>query len=818
MRKHLIWFCVVLASLLVWLAMRDRGPAATGSLRPHSETRALERGDGPAPLDSPAETGTGSARDLAAESEARAATQSDPEVAATPSGATVVVELRIVDIDGGPIPEAEVETWGSSPRAASTSDAQGVARLAFPSLSARNVYVKVRADGYLHYRNKIFLGQRPPIVLYRIALVAGSVVDAQTGAAIAGARVRVPHERCAEDCPALEAVTDAGGRFGLAGVPAGVDVKWIATAEGYVGASSKLPVPADATDTSLDIALVPGLRLAGRVVDLATSLPVAGANVRQEFDFATSDADGQFALHVGGVLHPQVYVEHPEYASLSARIDRIDPDGRPIELTLVPLVAITGQVRDAMGQPIAGATARVGRNVRTSDVQDAQPLSALPASWSVLHPNAESTTEADGRFRVVGAVAWRSGQALWINADGYRDVQVALPPCPLPGEERVDVVMEPVAAAIGYATITGTLTVNGQPAAGYVGWSGNKYVRTTSGFFRLERAEAGQGRLFALLDDYENVHESVSLTIEPGAAVHHDFAFEFPMLPISGHVRFSDGRPAAGETVLAVVEEHMFMRSAITDDRGAFTITVRDVPEPYSLHVDRGGLHYRREGVAAGESGVDIDLGVMGALRVRAVDARSRQPILDASFQITPLFEHGRGGSAKTAPYASGWRGVELVAGPWRVLALAGNRGFAGAWQTAGIVPGETTELELPLQRGVRVVLAGGTGSDTPLAHAWMVEESLAEEAERLLRDPSGEETVSETLVSGVTIFRNFTIREVPRALEGVPPGRYQLLSAPGFLSPFVDLVFEPNVLLVPDDVESVRFDVVWRKASEPPR
>ncbi len=813
MRKYLIWFGVVLASLLVWLAMRNRGPAATGSLRPHSETRAVERGDGPAPLDSPAEIGTGSARDLAAESEtsptfaAAALTKLDP---------TVVVELRIVDVDGGPIPGAGVETWGPSPRAIATADDQGIARLILPSLPERGVHLEVSADGFFHYRQQRNVTRHPKIVLRHRARISGVVVDAETGAAISGAVVRVPHGECGE-CPPAEDVTDASGRFALDPVPGSARVGWLATAEGNVGATARLLVPRDATDTRLDIALATGLRLAGRVVDLATSLPVADAVVRHGIDSATSDANGEFALPVDGVVSSQVVVEHPGYAGLSASIDRLDLDVRRVELTLVPLVPITGGVRDATGRPIAGATTRVGRVWGIRDIQDTKPLSGLPTAWRVHDAHALSTTDADGRFRVVGAVAWRSGQELRVTANGYREVQLALPSCPLPGEERVDVVLEPVA----HAVITGTLTVNGLPATGYVDWeAGDDSVgaRALNGSFRLERVEPGPGELYAYTDDFEEFDlpgAKVSLDIEPSAAVHYDFALEIPMLPISGHVRFPDGRPAAGETVTAAKIGPTFHDNVTADENGAYAISVPAVPEPYMISVGRGGISYRRRDVAAGASGVDIDLGAEGTLRLRTLDARSREPIVDASYEITPLFTNDLGSMSQTAPYASGWREVELAAGSWRVVAHAGERGFSGLWQTARIVSGETSELEFPLQRGVRVALVAGPGCDPPMARAWLVEQSIVEDAKQQLLDPDSPRTPSETLVSGVTIFRNLTIYDDdPQVLDGVPPGHYQLLSAPGFLSPYVDLVFEPDVIVVPDDAETVRFDVVWRKAS----
>lgn len=249
-------------------------------------------------------------------------------VADPPRGVEVVITLRpggvvtgVVRADetGGPLPEATVRVRSRVLGAAGFEEDEDV----------------VRTDETGRYRVDHFVGE-PTEFATRYALdaewrafpvemlpieqgetvtrdlsisiapfVAGTVLDAATGAPVAGALVELagPYAR--------DFRTGADGRFVLPRVePREGDVapEWFVrggprrltvSAPGYLGASMRLGTAGDADRTALEVRLSKGVRVAGRVRDAAGRPRAARVEVAYKgrvLAFERSGADGTFAM------------------------------------------------------------------------------------------------------------------------------------------------------------------------------------------------------------------------------------------------------------------------------------------------------------------------------------------------------------------------------------------------------------------------------------------------------------------------------------------------------------------------------------------
>jgi thermitase len=116
--------------------------------------------------------------------------------------------------------------------------------------------------------------------------ITGTVRDAATGAAIAGATVTDG---------ARSATSNTNGGYSIANVPVGTYTV-TATATGYNSASQSVQVTAGQTSTAnLALSPLPGA-IAGTVRDAATGATIAGATVKVGVASTTTDASGKYIL------------------------------------------------------------------------------------------------------------------------------------------------------------------------------------------------------------------------------------------------------------------------------------------------------------------------------------------------------------------------------------------------------------------------------------------------------------------------------------------------------------------------------------------
>lgn len=201
--------------------------------------------------------------------------------------------------------------------ASTTTDAAG--RYAFGGLAAGSYNLTASATGYAASSPVSVSVASGATTTQSFGLsplpggIAGTVTDAGTGTAIAGATVAL--------AGGASTTTDASGAYSFSGLaPGGYTVS--ASATGYVGQSASVTVAPAATATQgfgLSPATTPGA-VSGTVRDAVTGSPIAGASVSTTGASATSDATGAYTLSGLAPGSYQVTASATNYRSASATV------------------------------------------------------------------------------------------------------------------------------------------------------------------------------------------------------------------------------------------------------------------------------------------------------------------------------------------------------------------------------------------------------------------------------------------------------------------------------------------------------------------
>ncbi|HTE05195.1 MAG TPA: carboxypeptidase-like regulatory domain-containing protein, partial [Planctomycetota bacterium] len=302
----------------------------------------------------------------------------------------------------------------------------------------------------------------------------GRVVD-ETGVPIAGATVVYwPNEYTLPlygltqwaSGTALEAlpraVTDGGGRFalearhrnGVSSWSSLPDPELVVIAGEYATRTRRCEAYGGGERDVGDIALEPGARLTGRIVD-ETGLPIAGAAIglwnpgghslrgtadrtidwyfaarSATFGGARSGADGRF--RTGPLWDGTVQIGVQAEGFIDVWIDRVavkvGADNDRGDIVLARGAAISGIVRDAQEAPVAGARliAWEPYDVQRGRDDPAQERDTILRELSSKSGDSEASTGertgADGRFAVPGLPA--TNHRLIVDADGYEPLLV----------------------------------------------------------------------------------------------------------------------------------------------------------------------------------------------------------------------------------------------------------------------------------------------------------------------------------------------------------------------------------------------------------
>lgn len=547
------------------------------------------------------------------------------------------------DADGRPLAGAEV--WlarpGRSIEAAPT-DAEGRFGPLPAGSEAERQFVAVRADGYAPALEPVVLRgtvEGEPVGLEirmrRAALWRGRVLDAR-GEPVEGAEVSYSADGVA-DRPMARATSDAGGWFTIEPPPPPAPGRRIVLHATAGGAQAALALrPLDPPPTPLELRLANDMAVGGRLVD-RSGRPIAGAEVRvvpvweralpaATPDPATSrihlgnerglaawvgatDGDGRFLV---AAVPPGTWQLHVRHGGMERWLPTPFAVGtRDVDLgtTVVDAgVTLTGVVRDAQGQPVAGA--RVDVRLRTD------PPRALAVD-----------TEADGTYRVpgldVGTIDMRArlgdvpsaAAVVDLATDDRCDLVL-----PATGTLELDLVDEGDQPHGGIVVLRREVAGAGPPRPGRP-----QALRARAGRVRLDDVPAGAAWFSVTALDGRVGRTGAPLTIQAGQVTRQRLTLARPAV-LQGVVRRPDGEPASVAEVHARHLEGRATYLATADLQGRWRFD-DVVPGRYVVGTfGRGGAPVEREiEVPAGERvELPLDLDPAGSADVRVLDARGR--------------------------------------------------------------------------------------------------------------------------------------------------------------------------------------------------
>ncbi len=215
--------------------------------------------------------------------------------------------------------------------------------------------------------------------------------------------------------------TDANGRLGLAVPPRGEVPLTLLAADGRQIEARISPPPKDRPGP-LRLVLPERLTLSGRVIDLETRRPLAGALVWNEgrpWEAVPTDDSGGYALGADRGTGDILEGGAPGYLRSEPRMLTAPPRGRPgPTLALEPAAAVEGVVVDAHGQPVAGADVSVVRRMEGGRFQFF--IGGRPDTPHAM-------TSSRGRFRL-SPVDASPRYDLTVSAKGFAPASRELPP------------------------------------------------------------------------------------------------------------------------------------------------------------------------------------------------------------------------------------------------------------------------------------------------------------------------------------------------------------------------------------------------------
>jgi protocatechuate 3,4-dioxygenase beta subunit len=515
-----------------------------------------------------------------------------------------VIEGRVTDLSGAPLPEAQV-TLSPVPDPL----AQG--------LSVSGASSGTRTDSEGHFRfEELRRGARFSLWVEHSGFIAAAVpaveaptleplrIELNAGRTVAG-RVKSPE---GEPVPQAWVIvnsasgsTDKDGRFRLAGVPPGV-AELTVDAAGYPRVLVEdLRIPEESDVEGLEIALHQGSVLELQVLD-SRRQPVAGIQVTayasprssKYFDQSGLDCktDPEGRCRFGGIdMGPCNVIAQSEKYGVAQGVVEIGPGVNRQELVLPSRVLVSGRVSDEAGAPVAGAT-----------------LSLTPTEAGIF---CQAISLADGSFQF-SAVS-EGTYRLSGNASGFA-------PAVAPDEVRVagQEVRGLALRLSGGVTLTGRVlglnpeelasaSVSAAGASVRVGWDGRYELTDLAPGEWMISAQA-RGRAI-----------QEPLQIAPGAreAV---LDLRFPSgYTLTGHVT-ADRAPLAGARIQASSGGSSFQ--ALTGPDGGFQIP--NVPSGhYSVTATEGSLGASSTVEVTGDQEVNLDFST-GGLQVRSSRAALR--------------------------------------------------------------------------------------------------------------------------------------------------------------------------------------------------
>ena len=563
--------------------------------------------------------------------------------------------------------------------------------------------------------------------------IRGTVVDADTGkpvpdfevgySGVGGMLMRFRMGDGRAPGGVFMAVHSDDGSFVLEDVAAG---KWDvqATASGYQkGSASGVTVDEGGSAEGVEVRLVRGSAVSGRVLENATGRPVIDATVRAEpasgggprrmfaaddDGSVTTDADGRFRIEGLASGSYTLTATHPEWTEETERVELKDQPA-------------TVEIRLGRGSAIGGAVVAAGRGVPGASV------SLSGAGQGVRGPfsgGRTAMTDDAGRFRFDTLSPGRYSLLATLRNQSSAPAEAVLT-----GEASQEVTL--VLSEGEGATIRGTVSGLAENARGNVRVSANgpeQYFASTrtesDGTFELTGAPKGPIRLRANAGDFATSTRSATaqVVIAEGqleAAV--DIAFEAGFR-VEGQVT-RGGRAVTDWMVIAIPEGGGGRPSSEgrTDEAGHYALEgLREGTYTFMAFSMGGGGQIRKTKTArvAGDMTLDIEA-PLAKIAGQVVEADTGRPLSEAMVRVEQAGGTGGGGGGGASDTDSAGRFQVDNLEPQSYHVSVTRPSYQT--ETRDIVAAEDSEVTIQLRRGDGVGLVVRDGIlATPLRGAFV--------------------------------------------------------------------------------------------------
>ncbi|HEX5052689.1 MAG TPA: carboxypeptidase regulatory-like domain-containing protein [Planctomycetota bacterium] len=665
-------------------------------------------------------------------------------------------------------------------------------------------------------QDPIVPGREVTLRLYRLTWLFGRVAAKDTQAPLVGAKVSGWEQ---------QAFTDSFGGYELRGAAVGADTSVVARCDGFVEERTTLRVN-EPGRTELNFTLQPAVALALQVVDRDTKAPIAGAAVRQFGPgpvLVRSDAYGRCTLQVGDGRDLHLAVSAIDHCPMSWSWQVTDAANTLVTLPLQGCATLEGRVVDEHGAPLARVfvTAENEADRFERGRLTAAELQALRVPGSVTDddPDHGTCTDEQGRF----TIAVRPAASPW-RVDGAHDDYVAAQSQPVvlaAAGRRALVELTMRRAGVVHGTVLRNRepfrgTVRGR-AVGETAWGLHARIES-DGTYELKRVPAGALEIGVFAEATSSPLHGATVQVVAGQRVQHDFTWQVATGKITGKVASASGRPLADVVVRAATKgaltEQASSRAGVD---GRYTLVV-EAGRSFTICVNRGVTAASRDDVEAGASGVDFVLPDLGHVRLRLLDAASREPVRKSG--LWTLAWRTSGAEAfrelRLRPDANGGIDMELPVGAADVVVSMLAAGYAPQHALGLPVLDQAAPepIEVLLERGVqvRVELVGASpaGDDMKDHLLFLLHSSQLD----LVRGPFAEQGgPSNHRINGINMWigepglmhQLLSLKDDGAAvLKGLLPGSYCLRAFPD------EFVFTPAMATVGPGNGTVRLQ--WQR------
>ncbi|HEX9985290.1 MAG TPA: carboxypeptidase-like regulatory domain-containing protein [Thermoanaerobaculia bacterium] len=607
------------------------------------------------------------------------------------------------------------------------------------------------------------------IRLGKAATVSGSLRDAKSGAAIAGAQVGLSLANRFSAQTEHSALTDAKGNYSFPAVAPG-QYRLVTSHPAYSMQTQNITTSAGSR-TVRDLTATQLARISGVVVDedkqpVAAAAVSSQANERPDMLMMTrmmrmdtptrSGPDGRFAMRVDPQGELRMLANKRGWPS--GRSDMLRPAAGEkksgVVITIPRGFAVTGKVVNREGQPVSGVVV----TTRETDNGGGNVRRFIMAGPSNSNDEDQVQTAADGTFTL------RSKEGTYdfsFRGDGYaaksvRAIQVGN------NAKPVEVTLDPGVELTGRVTRGGT-GVEGVQITSFMGTDLIRTVTAPDGSFYISDLTPGPVVLnFSKSDDFVQETRNVTapardVTVElpPGGRVSGRVTDKATGQPVTTfQAGLSGARAGGGISIVGPPQVRTF-----TNDDGSFTLENLP-PGPTQLIVQAAGYTTARvpnvnveEGKTVPNIEVQLDTGVKLTGKVTGPDGAG---IAGATVRLDTM-GGGRGMrmpgmDVSATTDASGEFVLEALEPGEKTFQIA-HQAYLAATKTIEL-KGHDARLDVQLGSGQRITGTVVTDSGAPVAEAIVRASSAA------AGNMFGGESVR-TDASG-----NFT-------LEGLTPGRY---------------------------------------------